>query len=145
MVSADHCLRERDSLTVLQAVAVALEVRVLADLNLDEQVTVRPAVLAGRAFALHPECLPVGDAGRNLTSRLASLRTTPLPRQVEHVSSYSVPSPSHRRQVVRCCTRPIGVCWTCVVWPWPLHSGHVSESAPGGCPSPSQSSQASAG
>jgi len=45
------------------AVAVALEVGVVADADLDEEVAVARAAVARRALAVHPEGLTVADAG----------------------------------------------------------------------------------
>jgi len=49
-----------------QVVAVALELRMVRDCNLDEQVALRPPGVTGCALALNPEGLAVLDTGGNL-------------------------------------------------------------------------------
>src|SRR6056297_2144067 len=75
---AEDRLREGDRVVVVEIVAVPLEGVVLGDLDVDQQVAVRPAVLAGGSLAVHPEGLARLDPRRDFDSERDAVLLDPI-------------------------------------------------------------------
>ena len=76
-LAAENRRREADRHLAGEVTAIALEDRVLADLNLDVQITGRSTVAPGFPFTGEADPIPVVDTGRNLTVRVFGRRIRP--------------------------------------------------------------------